>query len=837
MKPEIKELGLKALLEKGEIEKFFDVQMKEKDNETKGQLIGSIARIADMLTQHSQGVFVDEITNRLSKSLIEVAKELSNGLSEDLKGTEADLKAYVDATDDESRSAILSELDRKVNTAEENLRSAIENTLNSALPELAESARLSDDEVAEIVSNASLSVESQMSELIGAYLADNSLTVSEIEGFQAAVTEIVNNRDISDVAADFTRLRNIPNVLQDFLSSGGKFRIRSMIDVKNWDDFQDGYALVWDANDKKLKPAEVSALPSQTGNSGKFLTTDGTTASWATLAGGGDMAAATYDPNTVSGDAFLMTNMNGGNWKVVYTNGTGDITELALGASGTYLKSNGATSAPTFDTPTATVSAINDIGDVTITTPADNEVLAYDTTSGEWINQTPAEAGLQEVLAEGAFVDGDKTKLDGIEASADVTDTANVTAAGALMDSEVTNLAAVKAFDPTDYATAAQGATADSALQNVVEDTTPQLGGQLDINGQAIGDGTRELLTFTEDASAVNHVNIENEATGGGPIISAAGDDTSVDLNLKAKGALGRTVIQDPSDTTKQIAFTAADSTTGVRTTLGISSTANRTVSFPDATGTLLMNVVEDTTPQLGGNLDVNGNSIVSASGGNVTINPDGNGNIVLTADGTGVVSIGGTNAQLDVGGLLDVTGNIKIANTNGWIDGNDNEVLVVDQTASAVNEITIANAATGNAPALSATGGDTNIDLSLSGKGTGGVIVTDLQVTGHIYQDSIVDNGNSGTADTIDWGAGNIQKSTLTGNCTYTFTAPDGVGRFSMQVIQDATGSRTVTWPASVRWPGGTAPTLSTAANAVDIITFQYDGTNYDGVESLNFS
>ena len=71
----------------------------------------------------------------------------------------------------------------------------------------------------------------------------------------------------------------------------------------------------------------------------------------------------------------------------------------------------------------------------------------------------------QQPPAEGPFVNGDKTKLDGIEALADVTDTANVTAAGALMDSEVTNLAAVKAFDPTDYATAAQGTLADSATQ------------------------------------------------------------------------------------------------------------------------------------------------------------------------------------------------------------------------------------------------------------------------------------------------------------------------------------------------------------------------------------
>ncbi|MDA8640977.1 hypothetical protein N9L37_01265 [Flavobacteriaceae bacterium] len=75
----------------------------------------------------------------------------------------------------------------------------------------------------------------------------------------------------------------------------------------------------------------------------------------------------------------------------------------------------------------------------------------------------------QQPPVEGAFVDGDKTKLDGIEALADVTDTANVTTAGALMDSEVTNLAEVKAFDSTDYATAAQGVKADSAQQPPVE--------------------------------------------------------------------------------------------------------------------------------------------------------------------------------------------------------------------------------------------------------------------------------------------------------------------------------------------------------------------------------
>ena len=67
-------------------------------------------------------------------------------------------------------------------------------------------------------------------------------------------------------------------------------------------------------------------------------------------------------------------------------------------------------------------------------------------------------------------------------------------------------------------------------------DTSPQLGGMLDINGNAIGDGTREQIVFVEDGSAVNHLEIEHEATGSGPTIRAAGDDTNVDLVLEAKG-------------------------------------------------------------------------------------------------------------------------------------------------------------------------------------------------------------------------------------------------------------------------------------------------------------
>ena len=92
------------------------------------------------------------------------------------------------------------------------------------------------------------------------------------------------------------------------------------------------------------------------------------------------------------------------------------------------------------------------------------QVKAFDSSDYATAAQGTTADSAQQPPSEGAFANGDKTKLDGIEASADVTDTTNVTSAGALMDSEVTNLAQVKAFDSSDYATAAQGTTADAAL-------------------------------------------------------------------------------------------------------------------------------------------------------------------------------------------------------------------------------------------------------------------------------------------------------------------------------------------------------------------------------------
>ena len=95
---------------------------------------------------------------------------------------------------------------------------------------------------------------------------------------------------------------------------------------------------------------------------------------------------------------------------------------------------------------------------------------------------------------------------------------------------------------------------------------------------------------------------------------------------------------------------------------------------------------------------------------------------------------------------------------------------------------------------------------------------------------------GNSSTAITNNWDNGVTQKVTMTGNCTFTFSNPITGAMYSLRLLQDDTGARTYTWPAAVKWPGGTTPTGS-GANKTDMIFFYYDGTSYYGSYNLNYT
>jgi hypothetical protein len=88
----------------------------------------------------------------------------------------------------------------------------------------------------------------------------------------------------------------------------------------------------------------------------------------------------------------------------------------------------------------------------------------------------------------------------------------------------------------------------------------------------------------------------------------------------------------------------------------------------------------------------------------------------------------------------------------------------------------------------------------------------------------------NSGTAITLALTNGTVQIITLTGNATITMPTATSGKSFLLMLKQDGTGSRTVTW-STVKWPGGTAPTITSTASKQDIFSFFADGTNWYGV------
>ncbi len=90
--------------------------------------------------------------------------------------------------------------------------------------------------------------------------------------------------------------------------------------------------------------------------------------------------------------------------------------------------------------------------------------------------------------------------------------------------------------------------------------------------------------------------------------------------------------------------------------------------------------------------------------------------------------------------------------------------------------------------------------------------------------------SANSSTAITLDLTNGTVQIITLTGNATITMPTATSGKSFIMYLKQDGTGSRTVTW-STVKWAGGTAPTITSTASKQDIYSFFADGTNWYGV------
>lgn len=136
--------------------------------------------------------------------------------------------------------------------------------------------------------------------------------------------------------------------------------------------------------------------------------------------------------------------------------------------------------------------------------------------------------------------------------------------------------------------------------------------------------------------------------------------------------------------------------------------------------------------------------------------------------------------------------------NVSGAVTPTHTELNYVDGVTSAIQ------------PQLDAKLGTSNSNVAVSGLKTVGF-------------NAEYDNGNSGASKTITLANGQKQKITLTGNATITVSATACTpGTYQLRLIQDATGSRTVTWSglSATRWLGSTsAPSINSAANGETIV------------------
>jgi len=82
-----------------------------------------------------------------------------------------------------------------------------------------------------------------------------------------------------------------------------------------------------------------------------------------------------------------------------------------------------------------------------------------------------------------------------------------------------------------------------------------------------------------------------------------------------------------------------------------------------------------------------------------------------------------------------------------------------------------------------------------------------------------------------VDWSKGTTQVVTLGGNRALTFSNGQKGGKYTLILKQDAHGSRLVTWPLTVHWPGINGPTLTSTATKTDYVFFLYNGVSYDMV------
>jgi len=370
------------------------------------------------------------------------------------------------------------------------------------------------------------------------------------------------------------------------------------------------------------------------------------------------------------------------------------------------------------------------------------------------------------------------------------------------------------------------------------------------VDGATTGTAQRRMIEFTGTITGNQIVTIPNDVETF--YILRNSTSGSYTVQFKYATGSGSTFTFSATDKGDKIVFAAAnDGTNPDIKTLAI--------------GTGISDVVDDTSPQLGGDLDVNGNDIVSTSNADIDIVPNGTGDVVLAAD---TVKVGDSGAAATLtsngaGTLTVTTGgteNLVLSTNSGTNSG------TITITDGANNNIDIAPNGTGDVTLQADTVqiGDNNADATLTTQGTGDLILNTNNGTnaGNI---TLADGAN-GNIDVSTNGTGYIkfndlayipqQALTSSSNAVAwdvqakpnafhlttentTFSAPTNSVEGSFVCLEiNYNGSHTIAFNTVFEFAASTAPTFTSTDGKTDILVFRYNGTVWQEVgRTLNLS
>ena len=320
------------------------------------------------------------------------------------------------------------------------------------------------------------------------------------------------------------------------------------------------------------------------------------------------------------------------------------------------------------------------------------------------------------------------------------------------------------------------------------------------------------------------------------------GDITNTNLVILQQAIAGYGTVALNATTGATLTFTNGALSDGKNAVLELTGTitGNVDVTIPsDATGPdeKVYVIKNNTTGAFTVTVKVSGQT-------GVTFSATDKGTKLLYLNGTDVVdsNIGklSNDAAPQLAANLDTNEkNIIIDSTYGIIDENANEQIKFTTTASATNEITIANAAAGNSPVISATGGDTNVGLTLTPKGIGritnngetkifgvfeGATISTTFITSFTYdvitQAVYFQNVNLGANFTVNLrgdGSNALNAVLNTGESATValITKQGNTTYYNTSVLVDGTSTN-----VTVVWQGGAAPTAGNASSN-DVYTY----------------